>query len=148
MKTVSTICTGLFISTALLLTSCDGDGTRNDRHDDTREVNNVDVDRTTSGNVEIETRDYRKERDDYNVRMNTRLGELDNEIEELRKERAAEKDKVRVKEYDIKIEQRERSRKGLKERLNNAANKADAEWDEFKRDVDNFFDGDLNNDGK
>lgn len=88
---------------------------------------------------------FETERDEYRGRMHTRLEEMAHEIETARAERKDEKNAERMRERDLDIERRERDRTTLKERINNMGTKTEAEWEEFKREVDAFFDGDRKN---
>lgn len=88
------------------------------------------------------TRTFSDEVEDYRVRTNQRINQLENEIEEARRERKLEKDRKRIENYDDRIRDRELRRKTFQQRLDRLENQTEEGWENFKKEMDELFDND------
>jgi hypothetical protein len=93
----------------------------------------------TAVNEKIDTAVVAAEMKLYTEKINNRIKEYDEEISELKKERAAEKDVTRANEYSATIEKREKSRTYLKETVDKIGKKINSGWGELKKEIERFF---------
>jgi hypothetical protein len=141
--------------------ACSDTRTNDDRdgnidRDRDRDAGTTGYNGSTSGNVESSTSstmytptvttesDFSSEWNDYRNRMNTRIDELDRDIDNYKERRRVEKNSKRVKEYDVDIERRENRRTEFKNRMNNFEARTKQNWQEFKTELDDLFDRDKN----
>jgi hypothetical protein len=79
------------------------------------------------------------ERDEYRMRINNRINEIEHNIEERRAMREAEKDVKKQKEYDVEIERNEKRKGEFKQKLDNFEARAKEGWANFKTELDELF---------
>ena len=114
--------------------------------------NNAVVNEATHGGDSLSVRDsldrwrdqVKAETEEYRIRIRNRIDEMQRDIENMRARSIAEKNRKKQREYELQLEQRESSRQTLQEKLDRMDGKAEANWKEFKRDVDDFFSRDRN----
>ena len=77
--------------------------------------------------------------EEYRARINNRIREIEQNIEERRAMREAEKDAKKQKEYDTDIEKREKRRSEFQQKLDNFEVRAKEGWANFKAEIDELF---------
>ena len=129
-----------FVLAALLFTaaaSCD------DRKDNKMNDDNYTTTGSTAGRDVVAPADntstFRSEMEEYRVRLNKRIEELDNEIEEKRRERKIEKQKEKIEDLDNEIREREGRRNDVKDRLERLEDQTEEGWADFKREMEDVF---------
>ncbi len=89
--------------------------------------------------------DWGLERDDYRGRMNTRVQELDMEIEEDKRMAKSEKDAKKRLEYENRIREKESRKSKFQESMNRLEQQTEEGWRNFKTEMDELFSGDKDN---
>ncbi len=89
--------------------------------------------------VSVDTALIAAEMENYRSRISERITEYDEEIGRLNVEREKEKDKAKKDSYSISIQDREKSRKYLQERLEMIKGNVSKDWKNFKEDIEHFF---------
>lgn len=75
----------------------------------------------------------------YRDRITGKITEYDEEIKQLKSEKEKEKDNAKRDAYLIEIENREKNKRYLQERLELMSGKMTEDWKDFKKDVERFF---------
>ncbi len=93
----------------------------------------------TAVSVSVDTALIAAEIENYKTRISERITEYDEEIGRLNVDREKEKDKAKKDSYSISIQDREKSRKYLQERLEMMKGNVSEDWKNFKEDIEHFF---------
>ena len=115
----------------VFLASCNNSGPKEDTTVRSRDSSAINIDTTRST--------FSRDLEAYRLRISTRINELDDQITEWRRERKAERNEKKQRDYDERIAKRERLRNDFKERLEKLKTQTEDGWQKFKSDMDNFF---------
>ena|SRR6218665_3249987 len=84
----------------------------------------------------------RAEIEEYRTRIRNRIDEMQHDMETTREQWKAEKNAKKQKKYQEDLDRLEKDRSTLQQKLDRMGNNIESEWQEFKRDVDDFFNQD------
>jgi TolA-binding protein len=86
----------------------------------------------------------RVEIEEYRTRIRARIDEMQRDIDAVRERWKAERNAKKQREYQEDLERREKKRSTLQQKLDRMGDHMEEEWQEFKHEVDEFFDNDRN----
>jgi hypothetical protein len=90
----------------------------------------------------------RVEIEEYRTRIRARIDEMQRDIDAARERWKAERNAKKQREYQEDLERREKKRSTLQQKLDRMGDNIEEEWQEFKHEVDEFFENDRNTEQK